>query len=110
MKSYLDNSTPLNKKSLLLFADKLQLFNDPIGYRATPEDSVFFRQYLKSMTINDDQVGSIPSSGNRFRGVGAFSGISQDSLYVEIPNQPGFTARQRRNAGFQAKISSFKRQ
>lgn len=90
MKSYLDNSTPLNKKSLLLFADRLQYFNDPIGYRATPEDSVFFRQYLKAMTINDDWVGSVPSSGNRFRGVGAFSGISQDSLYVEIPNQPGF--------------------
>ena len=90
MKSYLDNSTPLNKKSLLLFGDVLQLFNDPIGYYASAEDSIFFRQYLKAMTINNDWVGSVPASGNRFRGVGAFSGISQDSLYVENGYQPGF--------------------
>lgn len=80
LKSFIDNSTAGNKKSLIVFSDNTSLPNDPATGFPTPADSIFYRQYLKARTISDDWIGSIPSSQSRFRGVGFFSGITQDSV------------------------------
>ncbi|MBK8550217.1 MAG: hypothetical protein IPL53_03830 [Ignavibacteria bacterium] len=80
MKSFIDNSTAGNKKTLVLFSDAVANVNDPvIGYPA-PADSIFYRQYLKAKTISDDWMGSISSSQKKFRGIGFFDGITQDSV------------------------------
>ncbi|MCB0727877.1 MAG: hypothetical protein KDD00_10460 [Ignavibacteriae bacterium] len=80
MKAFIDNSTAGNKKSLIVFGDAIANSNDPSTGYPSPADSVFYRQYLKAKTISDDWIGSIPSSGSKFRGVGFFSGITQDSV------------------------------
>ena len=80
MKSFIDNSTAGNKKSLIVFGDAIANSNDPSTGYPSSADSVFYRQYLKAKTISDDWIGSIPASGSRFRGVGFFSGITQDSV------------------------------
>ncbi len=80
LKSFLDNSISGNKKSLIVFANKIANLDDPgFGY-PNPADSIFYRQYLRSKTLGEDWPGSIPSSQNKFRGIGFFSGVSQDSL------------------------------
>ncbi len=80
MKTYLDFSTAGNKKSLLIFSD--YVYNqDPERFYSTVADTVFYRQYLKSKTINDNWI-NITASGNRFKGTGTFSGIAQDSLIL----------------------------
>ena len=88
MKTFLDNSTSLNKKSLMIFSDYISI-NDPLGVNKTPEDTVFYRQYIKSAYISYDWAGNIPLSGRRFKGVGAFSGIMQDSLHDGSGYRPG---------------------
>ena len=88
MKTFLDNSTSINKKSLMIFSDYLSN-NDQLGVNKTPEDTVFYRQYLKSKYISYDWAGNIPLSGRRFKGIGDFSGIMQDSLYLGNGNRPG---------------------
>ncbi|MBK8553926.1 MAG: hypothetical protein IPL53_23940 [Ignavibacteria bacterium] len=88
MKIFLDNSTSLNKKSLMIFSDYISN-NDQLGVNKTPEDTVFYRQYLKSAYISYDWAGNIPLSGRRFKGVGTFSGIMQDSLYLGNGYRPG---------------------
>jgi hypothetical protein len=80
MKMFIDNSTAGNKKSLILFSDATANNNDPNTYFPTPADTIFYRQYLKSVTISDDWIGSIPASQSRFRGIGFFDGITQDSV------------------------------
>jgi len=80
LKSFIDNSTAGNKKSLIVFSDNTSFPNDPETGFAAPADTVFFRQYLKAKTISDDWIGSIPTSQSRFRGIGFFSGITQDSV------------------------------
>jgi hypothetical protein len=80
LKQFIDNSTPGNKKTMVMFSDATANNNDPVTGFPSPADSIFFRQYLKSMTISDDWIGSIPSSQSRFRGIGFFDGISQDSV------------------------------
>lgn len=77
MKSFIDNSTTGNKKSLVVFGDKIAMNSDNFG---SPADTVFFRQYLKSAFLNDDWAGIIPASQNKFRGIGFFDGITQDSV------------------------------
>lgn len=82
MKSYLDFSNATNKRSLLIFSD--YVYNqDPERFYSTVADTVFYRRYLKSKTINDNWIGNTPASGKRFRGSGIFSGIAQDSL-IEV--------------------------
>jgi hypothetical protein len=76
MKSFIDNSTAGNKKSLVVFGDNITA-SELYG---TPADTVFFRQYLKSKLISDDWMGSIPASQKKFRGTGFFDGITQDSV------------------------------
>lgn len=88
MKSFLDFSTPLNKKSLMVFSDYISN-NDQLGINKTTEDTVFYRQYLKSAYISYDWAGTIPLSGRRFKGVGTFSGIMQDSLHDGNGYRPG---------------------
>ncbi len=80
LKMFLDNSTAGNKKSLIVFGNAIAYYNDPNTYFPTPADSIFYRQYLKSSTISDNWPASIPASENRFRGIGFFNGITQDSL------------------------------
>ncbi|MEZ4692403.1 MAG: hypothetical protein R3A12_20470, partial [Ignavibacteria bacterium] len=80
MKAFLDNSTVGNKKSLIVFGDDIATNSDPaLGY-PTPADTVFYRQYLKAKTISENWISNIPSSGSKFRGVGLFNGITQDSV------------------------------
>ena len=80
MKTFLDNSTSLNKKSLMIFSDYVSGNDDVWGLYNTPADTVFFRQYLKSRAITYDWAGVLPASGKRFKGIGTFSGNKQDSL------------------------------
>lgn len=80
MKAFIDNSTAGNKKSLIVFGDALAGNNDPTTGYPTPADSVFLRQYLKAATISDDWIANIPASNSKFRGVGFFNGITQDSV------------------------------
>lgn len=80
LKMFIDNSTAGNKKTLVVFGDGIANNNDPVTGFPSPADSVFYRQYLKSMTISDDWIGSIPGSQSRFRGIGFFDGITQDSV------------------------------
>lgn len=80
LKSFIDNSTAGNKKSMIVFSDNTALPNDPETGFMAPADTIFYRQYLKARTISDDWIGSIPSSESRFRGIGFFSGITQDSV------------------------------
>lgn len=80
LKSFLDGSTAGNKKTLVVFGNNIATINDPgIGF-PNPSDSIFYRQYLKSRTINTDWPSSIPASENKFRGTGFFDGITQDSV------------------------------
>jgi len=88
MKSFLDFSTPLNKKSLMIFSDYVSN-NDQLGINKTPADTIFYRQYLKSAYISYDWAGNIPLSGRRFKGIGTFSGIMQDSLHDGNGYRPG---------------------
>ena len=88
MKSFLDFSTSVNKKSLMIFSDYISN-NDQLGINKTSADTVFYRQYLKSAYISYDWAGNIPLSSRRFKGIGTFSGIMQDSLYLGNGNRPG---------------------
>ncbi|MEO6696111.1 MAG: hypothetical protein ABIY50_06170, partial [Ignavibacteria bacterium] len=80
LKMFIDNSTAGNKKSLVVFGNSIAAVNDPVTGFPSPADSIFYRQYLKSKTISDNWPGSIPASENKFRGVGFFDGVTQDSL------------------------------
>ena len=80
LKMFIDNSTAGNKKSLIVFGDAIANANDPVTGYPSPADSVFYRQYLKSMTISENWTANIPSSQSRFRGIGFFDGINQDSV------------------------------
>ncbi|MEO8210981.1 MAG: CARDB domain-containing protein, partial [bacterium] len=86
LKSFLDNSTPANKKSLVVFSNALALYNDPETSFQSPADSIFYRQYLKAKTISDNWPVTIPASENKFRGIGFFDGITQDS--ISDPSSP----------------------
>ena len=89
LKSFIDNSTAGNKKTLVVFGNKIDLINDPniAPYGTEVADTIFYRQYLKSFTFGTNWPASIPSSQNKFRGIGFFDGISQDS--VSDPGTPG---------------------
>lgn len=81
LKAFLDQSTAGNKKSLIVFGNTLAVNNDPdINFFSNPADTIFYRQYLKSRSISDNWPANIPASGNKFRGTGFFSGVSQDSV------------------------------
>ncbi len=79
MKSFLDYSTAVNKRSLLIFSDWVYNQDPERGY-TTVADTIFYRQYLKSKTINENWT-NITASGKRFWGTGVFSGITQDSIH-----------------------------
>lgn len=80
LKMYIDNSTSGNKKTLVVFSDAISNVNDPLTGYPSPSDSVFYRQYLKSMIISENWTANIPSSQSKFRGIGFFDGITQDSV------------------------------
>ncbi|HMS65034.1 MAG TPA: hypothetical protein PKD83_07245, partial [Ignavibacteria bacterium] len=80
LKAYLDNSTAGNKKSLIVFGNAIAFYNDPNITFTSPADSIFYRQYLKSSTISDNWPLTVTDSESKFRGIGLFGGISQDSL------------------------------
>lgn len=85
LKVYLDNSNAGNKKSLIVFGYKIALNNDPNFGFPTPSDTIFYRQYLKSNTIEGNWPTTLLESDSKFRGIGYFSGISQDSLSNSEP-------------------------
>ncbi|MBL8006459.1 MAG: hypothetical protein JNJ56_02925 [Ignavibacteria bacterium] len=76
LKAYLDSSTPLNKKTLIVFGDDADQFDNV----NSPADSIFFRQYLKSQFASGDWINGLSESGSKFKGKGFFSGVSQDSV------------------------------
>ena len=80
MKAFVDNSSAGNKKSLIVFGDAIATSDEPSFGFPTPADTVFYRQYLKAQTINTNWVTNIPASGSKFRGIGLFNGITQDSV------------------------------
>lgn len=87
MKDYLDNSTMMDKKSLLVFGNDLGWHNDPIrNPSATPEDTTFYRQYLRGQYIADNWLTSIATAGNKFKGMNAFSSVTLDSLNGPFPD------------------------
>ena len=86
LKMFIDNSTAGNKKTLAIFSDAISNVNDPVSGFPSPADSIFYRQYLKSMIISENWTDNIPSSQSRFRGIGFFDGITQDS--VSDPHLP----------------------
>ncbi|MBK8550219.1 MAG: hypothetical protein IPL53_03840 [Ignavibacteria bacterium] len=80
-KSIDSSSTPANKKTLAVFGNVIAFVDDPVTSFPSAADSIFYRQYLKGYTISDNWPGSISASENRFRGIGFFNGITQDSLW-----------------------------
>lgn len=82
LKSFVDGSTAGNKKTLIVFGDRLAQSYDPGGfyYTSNPADTVFLRQYLKAKYMSQDWINNLPESGRKFKGNGYFNGITQDSI------------------------------
>jgi len=77
LKSFLDASTPGNKKSLIVFND------NPVNFEneySNPADSIFLRQYMRAKYVSYNWLLEIPNSDRKFKGKGFFSGVSQDSV------------------------------
>lgn len=83
LKSFLDNSTPGNKKTLIVFANKLA---NSYKYSATAGDTLFLKQYLKTDYANSDWTAVYYDSENRFKGKDFFSGVTQDSISLVTDN------------------------
>ncbi|MBK8550220.1 MAG: hypothetical protein IPL53_03845 [Ignavibacteria bacterium] len=77
LKSFLDNSTAGNKKSLIVFSPKLAQY---YSTSATVGDTIFMKQYLRADHSYYDWFSYYYDSENKFKGNGFFSGITQDSL------------------------------
>ncbi len=90
LKSFLDNSTAGNKKTLAVFGNKLA-YTYENGYFTVPTvgDTIFMRQYLKTDYVSYDWVSLYYASESRFKGNGFFSGITQDSLSLDPQTYPG---------------------
>ena len=84
LKAFIDNSTPGNKKTLIVFANKLA---NSFSYSAEPGDSVFLKQYLKTEFVSYDWTSYYYDSENRFKGNQFFSGVTQDSISL-VPENP----------------------
>lgn len=82
LKSFIDASTSLNKKTLIVFGDRLAQRYDPNGfdYSNNPADSVFLRQYLKAAYTGQDWITYVTNSERKFKGSGFFNGVTQDSV------------------------------
>lgn len=82
LKSFLDASTPGNKKTLVVFGDRIAAGSDPSSqyFSGTPADTIFLRQYLKTKYVRDNWTANIPDSERKFKGKGFFDGITQDSV------------------------------
>jgi hypothetical protein len=73
MKSFLDNSTAGNKKSLLVFSYDFGFNYDPNaeGYilnNSTSADADFYRNYLRTRYLNDDWYLLFPASQQKIKG------------------------------------------
>lgn len=84
IKAYIDHSAPADKRTLVLFG------ND-VGYvfdrAASPSrDTTFYRQYLRSVYLEDNWISDIPSANRRFNAFGPFSSIATDSLSDQYPD------------------------
>jgi hypothetical protein len=89
MKSFLDHSTPGNKKTLLIFGNNLGRNHDGGDPQMTEADSVFYRHYLKAnylqTTWGYGQKGEhnpFWDSEQRIRGLGNFSSIDNDTAEI----------------------------
>ncbi len=89
MKSFLDNSTPSNKKTLLIFGNVLGGYNDGNSPEVSEADSIFYRHYLKANFLNNywgrDEKGSqypFWESEQRIKGLGNFSSINGDTAEI----------------------------
>ena len=83
LKSFIDNSTPGDKKSLIVFGDNQISYE----FSTVPADTVFVLQYLKAKYVSYNWITEYYKSESKFRGTGFFSGISQDSV---SPSQPDY--------------------
>lgn len=89
MKSYLDNSVSgPSKKTLLIFGNDLGYSNDPIrNVSAAADDTLFYRQYLRSKYIGDDWGTSIVGAGKKLKGIfSPFDVITSDSVADPYPD------------------------
>lgn len=81
MKAFLDNSTSLDKKTLLYFDYDAGYFNDPVstsGFSgAVAADSIFYRQYLKARYYADDWYTPFPNH--------LFKGMPGDAIFGSYP-------------------------
>lgn len=90
LKSFIDASTSLNKKTLVVFGDRLAQRYDPDGFDYTynPADSVFLRQYLKAAYTGQDWINNVFNSQSKFKGLGFFNGVTQDSVSYPMYSSP----------------------
>lgn len=70
IKSYLDGSTALDKRTLLIFGNDLGYANDPRrNASALAGDTVLYRQYLHAQYWSDDWVDNFTASDSTIKGI-----------------------------------------
>jgi len=90
MRSYLDNSTSANRKTLLYFDYDAGFYNNPASSGVTAADTVLYSRYLKARYIADDWYASgFAASGQKFKGVpgdAIFGNYPTDSINGLYPD------------------------
>ncbi|HEX2788356.1 MAG TPA: choice-of-anchor J domain-containing protein [Ignavibacteria bacterium] len=92
MKSFLDNAPlPLSgsgvKKTFMIFSNDLGYYNDPRRNASAPAaDTVFYRQYLRSMYWGDNWLSTIAAADSTFNGVNDFSGLNNNYVTGSYPD------------------------
>ena len=77
LKTYLDHATIEFRKTLVLFADDIATYNDPISNSsASAADTVFLRQYIGAKYIGDNWLTAMPNSVGNIKGVNNFSSLT----------------------------------
>ncbi len=70
IKSYLDGSTALDKRTLIIFGNDLGYANDPRrNVSALAADTVLYRQYLHAQYWSDDWVDNFVASDSTTKGI-----------------------------------------
>lgn len=89
LKSFLDNSTSINKKTLLVFGNDLGKFNDGTDPNTTEADSAFYRHYMKANYLQTTwgfNAEGYPypfwETDGRIRGLDDFNNINDDTAEV----------------------------
>jgi hypothetical protein len=88
MISYLTGSVngPTTKRSLITFGNDVGYYMDPArNTAAAVNDTILFRNYMKSKYITDSWYGTFSASGQKVKGLGAFAS-NQDSTGDPFPD------------------------